>query len=171
MALGVALAELTAFGADYARACVANAQALARGSRREVRAVCAERGYTQSNQVCSRPPNDVSADEVVERWRRRQHRGNRDGVAARNGRCPPGRRASARVPGAHPTGNGHLGDGARAVPSEDAVWGRDSDGVKSRVAELVGDFPTVYYCFEHPNAAALAARLARAHRRRPRIAP
>ncbi len=39
---------------------------------------------------------------------------------------------------------------AIAALLEDAVWGRDSAAVKGRVAELVGDFPTVYYCFEHP---------------------
>ncbi len=69
MALGVAFAEMAAFGAAYAAACIKNARALATQlAWRGFQPLAADRGYTRSNQVLLQVDGAVSADDVVQRW-------------------------------------------------------------------------------------------------------
>ena len=151
MALGVALAELAAFGQAYASACIRNAQVLAHAlAERGFEPLCADRGYTRSNQVLLRMSADQSADNMVERWERAD-------IVATAMALP--RSSADRLPV-----NGirigvqeltRLGMGAAEMECvadllHAAAASSDNTTVKRSVAELVSAFPTVYYCFENP---------------------
>jgi glycine hydroxymethyltransferase len=153
MALGVAFAELAAFGGAYARACIENAQSLARAlHERGFEPLCADRGYTRSNQVLLRVPADTSADELVERWEQAD-------IVATSMALP--RNASDPRPvngirmgvqeltrlGMGPAEMQHVAELLSVATSASS----DVSAVKRGVADLVSAFPTVYYCFDNPS--------------------
>ena len=144
MALGVALAELAAFGADTrARVSPMPGAGACAGGRGGSSRLARSRGYTRSNQVLLRVAGAVSADALVERWEQANIVATAMALPRPASRYTAGQRYPPGCPGAHSVGHGRVGDGAGGS----AVWrmpsGRvDSDGVNSRVAELVGDFPT-----------------------------
>jgi glycine hydroxymethyltransferase len=151
MALGVALAELAAFGQAYANACIRNAQTLAHAlHERGFEPLCADRGYTQSNQVLLRMAARVSADEVVERWERADIVATAMALPRRYTDAPPINGIRIGVQELTRLGMGtdemlHVADLLLAAASAS-----DPSYVGREVAELVAGFPTVYYCFDHP---------------------
>lgn len=149
MALGVAFAEMAAFGAAYAAACIKNARALATQlAWRGFQPLAADRGYTRSNQVLLQVDGAVSADDVVQRWEAA------DIVATamalpRAATEPPvngirlGVQELTRL-GMGPADMVYVAELLSRAATDDAL-----DAVRHDVHELVGSFPTVFYCFEH----------------------
>ena len=151
LALGVALAELAAFGPAYAAACVANAQALARASAAlDFEPLGASRGFTRSNQVLLRVAPPASADALVERW----ERANIVATAMALPRSADDPRPVAGIRlGVQELTRLGMGPGEMRQVAEllrQATDTSDAEVVAAAVAELVGAFPTVAYCFEQP---------------------
>ena len=170
MALGVALAELAAFGSAYARACIANARALASAlAERGFQPIGADRGYTRSNQVLLRVESTESADAIVERWEQVD-------IVATAMALP------RHAADAHPTNGIRMGVqeltrlGMRGAEMERvadllerATSGRDLADVTHGVADLVSSFPVVLLL--RPSTSATAELLARGVPRRQKTEP
>jgi glycine hydroxymethyltransferase len=152
MALGVALAEMAAFGHAYAAACVANAQALATAlAERGFQPLGAERGYTRSNQVLLRVAESVSADAVVERWEAANIIATAMALPrpANDARPVNGIRLGVQELTRLGMGKSEMQRVADLLQQAGAGLS-DSAAVRRQVADLVSAYPTVYYCFEHP---------------------
>ncbi len=151
MALGIAFAEMAAFGRAYAAACISNAQALAVGlAQRGFEPLAAERGYTQSNQVLLRVGTDVSADEIVERWEAANIVATAMALPRDANRTQPTNGIRLGVQELT-----RLGMGAEEMDRVAELLVQAADGGRAEtaggaVADLVQAFPTVYYCFDHP---------------------
>lgn len=157
-ALGVTFAEMAAFGPAYAAAMVANAQTLAGAlAERGFRPVGAGRGYTQTNQVLLEVSDCGAADNLAERW----ERANIIVTAVHL----PGPRLSAGRPtdgiriGVQEVTRLGMGTAEMVRIADLMVRAADRDDLTTvgrQVADLVGAFPTVYYCFENPSPAVAA---------------
>jgi glycine hydroxymethyltransferase len=153
MALGVAFAEMAAFGHAYAAACVTNAQTLARGlAERGFEPLAADRGYTQSNQVILRVGTDVSADELVQRWEEANVVATAMALQHDATRTLPtnGIRLGVQELTRLGMGEDEMDRVAELLVQASDHQGARTETVRGAVTDLVRAFPTVYYCFDHP---------------------
>jgi glycine hydroxymethyltransferase len=151
MALGVAFAEMAAFGHAYAAACIDNARALAVGlAERGFEPLAAERGYTQSNQVILRVNTDVSADDLVQRWEAANIVATAMALPRDATRTQPTNGIRLGVQELTRLGMGPDDMDRVAELLREAAAGSRTETAGRAVVDLVQAFPTVYYCFEHP---------------------
>lgn len=160
LALGIAMAEMAAFGPDYARACIANAQYFAgRLADSGFDMPFADRGYTQSNVLLVRWPSREAADSFARRC-------EEVNISLSTIRIPGGTTADRAAYPDEPAGPfgtriglqdltrrgiGHdaLEEIARILA--DVAAERDLTGCRAAVADLAATVPTVYYTFDHPS--------------------
>jgi len=152
LALGVAFAELLAFGRAYAAACIANAQSLARALETlGFKPLGAQRGYTQTNQVILDVSDRGSANTLSETWERAN-------IITTAMHLPSPIPAAGRPPDGIRLGVQEvtrLGMGATEMHRIADLMHRaagvdDPQTVAADATDLVRSFPTVYYTFENP---------------------
>lgn len=149
LALGITLAEMTAFGREYARRMVSTAQFLAAELRSNgLSPAFADRGFTRSNQILlpwtSKHEADAFARSCAEAH-----------IALSTVRMPSGageERFATRVGVQDITRRGMPPAAVSELATILADVGRAGPGRIShaRARELAADFQTVYYTFEHP---------------------
>jgi glycine hydroxymethyltransferase len=152
LALGIALAEMAAFGNGYISACISNAKVLAnRLAERGFHPICADRDYTMSNQVILDVSDRGPALDLTRSWEAASIiTSPMELPAADSGGGRPA--TGVRLGSQEVT---RLGMGADEMTQIADLMRRVADGdrpeaVKADAAALAMRFGTVYYCFEAP---------------------
>lgn len=152
--LAVALAEHIAFGEEYARATIANAQALAQGLHdRGFEVLCADKGFTASHQVALRVGKEGGGEAASKTLERAGIVVNKNLLPGdKSPKLPEGLRLGSQELTRVGMGRSEMDRVAELI--DDMLHkGKSPEDVRGEVKALKSDFTTIHYCFAAGEAA------------------